>query len=537
MVKSKQKESDWAYELNSNIHNTVNSDVPSLIETVVNFEKGTILQICGIFHESRIRKFDFSQNAKMYHSKVVELINHYSVVYPSVEFRLICSFSDGRHSQFYRKPSFLFETDNLKHVLGTKLASSLKQFSSVFDDFKFRGYLMDIFKEGIQNESNQVYMSINQRPINAIASIVKIIKNKIISFNLRKKYFLILNIDVPYSKIDISYDKSKMNVKFQNENQVLDFLKSIFEPMLDEFYDSIKVIQKTTDLKKLIEFNSIGFNKKKSGFKGNESNEEMIAPLKNSLVEEIEEINNEIAEINSKDEIANSEVTSSAQLPPDHTKLSKHFVKLRNFEKSQIKDFEIIGQFNKGFIITKLKEKCNSFFVVDQHASDEKASYESFVNNYTLQNQKLAFPIKIRLSLYEMHLIEKNETFFEQNKFTILKNVANNSVELISVPQYKNITFGENEFFELLRSLKEGDRITDFIFSKLKTELASNACRKSIMIGQKLNMMQMQTIIANLSELKAPFNCPHGRPTLFQLGFEIDDTKTQRMINDYLYEC
>lgn len=50
------------------------------------------------------------------------------------------------------------------------------------------------------------------------------------------------------------------------------------------------------------------------------------------------------------------------------------------------KEMEIIGQFNLGFIITKLK---SDLFMIDQHATDEKYNFEMLQRNTVLQGQKL----------------------------------------------------------------------------------------------------------------------------------------------------
>lgn len=46
----------------------------------------------------------------------------------------------------------------------------------------------------------------------------------------------------------------------------------------------------------------------------------------------------------------------------------------------------VVGQFNKGFIITKLRD---DLFILDQHASDEKFNYEYLMHNTKLNSQKL----------------------------------------------------------------------------------------------------------------------------------------------------
>lgn len=49
-------------------------------------------------------------------------------------------------------------------------------------------------------------------------------------------------------------------------------------------------------------------------------------------------------------------------------------------------EMEILGQFNLGFIITKLKE---DLFLVDQHAADEKYNFEMLQQHTVLQMQRL----------------------------------------------------------------------------------------------------------------------------------------------------
>jgi DNA mismatch repair protein PMS2 len=47
---------------------------------------------------------------------------------------------------------------------------------------------------------------------------------------------------------------------------------------------------------------------------------------------------------------------------------------------------EILGQFNLGFIVTRLG---SDLFIIDQHATDEKYNFEMLQLNTVLQNQRL----------------------------------------------------------------------------------------------------------------------------------------------------
>jgi DNA mismatch repair protein PMS2 len=58
----------------------------------------------------------------------------------------------------------------------------------------------------------------------------------------------------------------------------------------------------------------------------------------------------------------------------------------KTFYKSDFSKMNVIGQFNKGFIIAKLE---NDVFILDQHASDEKYTYETILINTKIHKQRL----------------------------------------------------------------------------------------------------------------------------------------------------
>jgi len=54
--------------------------------------------------------------------------------------------------------------------------------------------------------------------------------------------------------------------------------------------------------------------------------------------------------------------------------------------------------------------------------------------------------------------------------------------------------------------------------NRVRAMLASRACRSSIMIGRALDAPSMRKILTRLADLEAPWNCPHGRPTMRHLA-------------------
>ncbi|GIL65778.1 hypothetical protein Vafri_19404 [Volvox africanus] len=50
--------------------------------------------------------------------------------------------------------------------------------------------------------------------------------------------------------------------------------------------------------------------------------------------------------------------------------------------------------------------------------------------------------------------------------------------------------------------------------SRVRAMLASRACRSSIMVGKPLSRPEMRRLLDGLADLRQPWNCPHGRPTM-----------------------
>ncbi|CDU16132.1 DNA mismatch repair protein PMS1, putative [Plasmodium yoelii] len=116
------------------------------------------------------------------------------------------------------------------------------------------------------------------------------------------------------------------------------------------------------------------------------------------------------------------------------------------FKSNLFKKLKICGQFNKGFILSKIdllyfknednKSKNNdmnetdenenvdrknnyALFIIDQHAADEKSNFEKYNKIFTMKSQKLINKIELELSPAQIHIIEKNFVIFLRNGFEI----------------------------------------------------------------------------------------------------------------------
>ncbi|XP_072522856.1 mismatch repair endonuclease PMS2 [Salminus brasiliensis] len=189
----------------------------------------------------------------------------------------------------------------------------------------------------------------------------------------------------------------------------------------------------------------------------------------------------------------------------------------KEISKNMFKDMQIIGQFNLGFIITKLK---SDLFMIDQHATDEKYNFEMLQQHTVLKGQRLIVPQNLHLTAVSETILIENLEIFKKNGFDFLIDEdapVMERVKLVSLPTSKNWTFGPGDIEELIFMLSDGPGVMCRP-SRVRQMFASRACRKSVMIGTALNTSEMKKLVVHMGEIEQPWNCPHGRPTMRHLA-------------------
>lgn len=116
----------------------------------------------------------------------------------------------------------------------------------------------------------------------------------------------------------------------------------------------------------------------------------------------------------------------------------------QNFQKNDFLKMEIIGQYNLGFIIVKLY---NNLFIIDQHAADEKHTFEILQQSTPINTQKLIQPIPLELCVDEEMIVINNLEIFGKNGFQIDYDCfapITKRLKIISKPFSKDTEFGIN---------------------------------------------------------------------------------------------
>ncbi|MCT4604966.1 MAG: DNA mismatch repair endonuclease MutL [Marinisporobacter sp.] len=193
--------------------------------------------------------------------------------------------------------------------------------------------------------------------------------------------------------------------------------------------------------------------------------------------------------------------------------------KKHNKNTDKILGIRILGQIFNTYLIG---QDGQSMYLIDQHAAHERIMYDQLMKNYQNQSaisQKLLAPILVELSFAEFEIVKKNMNMFTQLGFEI-EEFGINALILRSVP----VLFGKPEakkfFIEIVDHLQKN--IQSSYDMKIE-KIISMSCKKAIKANDRLDSLEIDQLMKQLSELENPFTCPHGRPVIVAMSkYEIE---------------
>ena len=202
----------------------------------------------------------------------------------------------------------------------------------------------------------------------------------------------------------------------------------------------------------------------------------------------------------------------SARINPEQNEKAESELR-KELSKDSFGLMEVVGQFNLGFIVTKLG---SHLFIIDQHATDEKFRFETLKSEERIVPQPLMAPLGLELSVATESVVMDNLDIFVMNGFGIVfdeNSPPTNRLKLSALPMSKGWIFGQSDVEEMSLLLEDRPGVLCRP-SKIRAMFASRACRSAVMIGTALTMAEMGKIVRNMAGMDQPWQCPHGRPTM-----------------------
>ena len=389
------------------------------------------------------------------------------------------------------------------------------------------------------------------------------IKDKIISsaidraclqkYAIGKFAFVVLNLDINPKHVDVNVHPSKLEVKFDDEGAVFEAVYHSIKNALEQDaiknspFSIIKNEVKEANYEKTpsneeqikVKYDSLtgDFNVKSVVTKEPEKKEEKI--FKPYVAEENQENIYKIASNSSSNAEENIQIDRNIAIEEnleeiktevgkiesvDNILEEKEASKLENIkEVSQTKEpiyYKYVGQVFDTYIIIQIGEK---MYIIDQHAAHERLLYEQIKANYFSKNsnsQILLLPILVELTQKEMDAVNENQEILKNVGFEF-ENFGDRTIKISGVPNIGYDLDYKGVFLDTIDEILGANKT--YRESKEDRFIATLACKAAVKGNMNLSYKEQIALLDDMVKLDNPFNCPHGRPTAFEISrYEIE---------------
>ena len=200
-------------------------------------------------------------------------------------------------------------------------------------------------------------------------------------------------------------------------------------------------------------------------------------------------------------------VVQPPQQIPDEVNLS-----LLDFKNVQLKT-----NLFKTYIVI---EADNKIFFIDQHVAAERVLYERFVNQVETDGipvQGLLLPVTLEVTPQQLGVLKIHADIFKKLGFD-LEEFGGNTILIRAIPSPLPTRIAAQTVTDLLDKLPEAPHTDVQIPEAIDNALITLACKSAVKAGDTLDTKEMMNLIKELSEAKLPFNCPHSRPIIVEMG-------------------
>ncbi len=175
---------------------------------------------------------------------------------------------------------------------------------------------------------------------------------------------------------------------------------------------------------------------------------------------------------------------------------------------------QIVGVLDETYILATSER---GLIIIDQHAAHERVLFERILHAKEKDGegtQGLLIPITVELSRIETIFIEKNTEIFSSVGFDI-QPFSENTVMINSIPVGLSQDNTGGFIRDLLSSFAESGELN----RKLNRDaIAMASCKAAVKAHDKLTMAEAKSLLNQMGECDLPFSCPHGRPTIINIG-------------------
>jgi DNA mismatch repair protein MutL len=191
-------------------------------------------------------------------------------------------------------------------------------------------------------------------------------------------------------------------------------------------------------------------------------------------------------------------------------------------------EFKLLGILGKLYI---LMESPDGLVLVDQHAAHERILFEklrSQMESQGVPTQRLLIPLTVAVTPKDYDWITTNAQTLERMGFA-MEPFGNSTLKIDGIPPYfttENPSVAIRLLVDELRSMT----VTTSRLRMGENAIAKTVCRHAIKANDELRPAEVEKLLRDLMACDLPYCCPHGRPTMIQIGYAELEKKFGRRV-------
>ena len=458
--------------------------------------------------------------------------------------------------------------DVIYSIYGREAAANLIELDYSMDGLVMKGYLgKPVITRGNRNFENYF---VNGRYVkNAMLS--KAIEDAYKDFLMQHKFpFVVIHFQVDGEKIDVNVHPTKMEMRFQRQQDVYNIVyegvhRTLLEPELIPQVEAPapKVIsQPKSESPFLLKPKTAPRPMEKKPEEKEEPHDEAYFMKKmkervlsyhqrNSSAEvakkeqifrpqaQAERIKDALARAKEVEKQPQKQAEEQPELiretPVYETKpvTEEKAEQLNLFEEHLLKrekkaEYKLIGQVFETYWLVEFE---NSLYIIDQHAAHERVLYERTLKemkNREFTAQYLSPPIILSLSMQEAQVLNENMDRFTRIGFEI-EPFGGEEYAVRAIPDNLFGIAKKELLLEMLDDLADGIS-TSMTPELIDEKVASMSCKAAVKGNNRLSVQEADALIGELLLLENAYHCPHGRPTIIAMTQRELEKKFKRIV-------
>lgn len=485
---------------------------------------GTTIIVRNLFYNTPARR-KFLKTTATEGGYVADLMEHLAMSRPDISY----TFIQNRQVRFSTSGN-----GDLKEVIyriyGKDTAREIIPIISEQDGMTIEGYL----GTPVNNRSNRNFENyfINRRYIKSNL-IAKGIEEGYKAYMMQHRFpFCVLHITMDTQEVDVNVHPSKMDVRFHDQQQFMDFIiKAVAETLSAREMIADCDLNPEKEEKKIYKETPEPFEQKRreseETYAGQERQTDFrLQPEQNSMLQKILEPK-PVGKVTRPVKKNNPILKERDHIFVERPVQMELFDKQRVLSESSRKRYKIIGQIFDTYWLFELDD---NLYFVDQHAAHEKVNYERLMKQLqenTVYQQQLDPPIVITVTGAERQMLLDALEYFEELGFEV-EEFGGNEYAIRAIPLELYLNDPKDMFLDTLNELMETG-LTGTPES-IRQRIATMACKASIKGNMKISLTEMDALLDELLTLDNPYHCPHGRPTIFSMSKSEIERKFKRIV-------